>query len=1251
MRKSILFFCIAVFSWGISRAQNEVPSIQTPAVADINKFIDFPVNKGTGVPEISIPLYTIKEPDFSLPVAITYHAGGIKVEEQSSDIGLGWTMDLAGSISRVVRDKPDETGSGYYVDHGSLVTQWHLCTIFNYNPNQQINPEEYDAQNFDKEPDMFYFSVGDFSGRFVFDQNRTIHIIPEQDITIKNNDDQFGSWTITLPNGTQYIFGTYEHTSGHGLITTQDDVKSAWRITQIITPNQHTINFQYQPSGYQDETIEPYQQAVGTFADYNASLVGRVYYNNFSGLQITKITSDLCEMDFNYSTTRRADVKDGYNVFALNNVQIKNVLTGAVQEQYNLYQSYFTSTSVPTINYGWPILGYQALRLRLDSIAELDANNNRLPAYIFSYNKNSPVLNLPYRVSTGRDHWGYYNGVTYNQVLVADPGNASNWLLTPWQNALAYREPDSNFRKAYILDEVKFPTGGTTDYFYESIVEPVTNTIIGGLRVRQITSDPGNGQLPIVKQYAYENPTLTGGFPVYTQVIEETADGCDGPDYNPDAPCANYVNMIYNDPVNTSGSDISSNFVVHGKVTESQPGNGSHEYYYDVDHIDDESNYDEIGTCPYILRYPLLYSGKLLSEIVKDANGNPLTETDYTYTAYNRPAVSNTQEWRTYIKFCDPYLMPYDQLSGGIYLSQKNEISYDPVTGGSVTKTTNYTYGGIPSIQAILNNNAPTIHQFPTAITTTLSDGSQSVTRYKYPLDYQAAIGTPGSSATFDASSNAIQALITQHKIGTAVEELDDRVRNGVESVMKGKLKLFNASTNSLGQTQVSISQIASLNTLNPLPYSGSFFSTITQNGSAYQFSNNSSYQAQLNLNRYDGQNNLLDYTARDGVHKSFIWGYKTNYPIAEITNASAAYCFYTSFEEASGTGITAGGKTGTQCSSNGLQTTLTGLPNGSYVLTWWSYSGGVWALQTSNVSVTNGTYSINLSGQIDEVRFCPAGALMVTYTYSPLFGVTTINDPNNWISYFEYDSFGRLIRSRDQDNNILKQYNYQYQFSPNGNANWQPTGQTRCKPCEANTSYITSTGQAQMKDVNTSSPTYNQLTWVDQGISNSCVMQMANLDWQNTSTPPVCQTDANGMNTGEQLHEQVDMNPCSDTYTNVQWADIGTNTTACPLPTIYAKIQYQNVETFEDGSVYADVYVYFYSDAACTEDYNINTLNVTYQRADPCGSGTTSTTVYCYGSNSQMLDYSDYQSYPSGSRTCTVTYTLLPGPGYIVVH
>jgi YD repeat-containing protein len=73
-----------------------------------------------------------------------------------------------------------------------------------------------------------------------------------------------------------------------------------------------------------------------------------------------------------------------------------------------------------------------------------------------------------------------------------------------------------------------------------------------------------------------------------------------------------------------------------------------------------------------------------------------------------------------------------------------------------------------------------------------------------------------------------------------------------------------------------------------------------------------------------------------------------------------------------------------------------------------------------STVSVTGGA-------AIDELRVCPAGALMTTYTYDPLNGLTSQCDENNRITYYEYDTMGRLRDVKDQDGNVIKTIDYHY--------------------------------------------------------------------------------------------------------------------------------------------------------------------------------------------------------------------------------
>lgn len=107
----IIFGTIA-FSQTNSILDNQTIIGPSPIASSLGKYVDNPVSYFTGTPEISFPLGVVAEKDFILPISLSYHSGGIKVDETPSNIGSGWSLNAGGLITRVVKDQPDDKRKG-----------------------------------------------------------------------------------------------------------------------------------------------------------------------------------------------------------------------------------------------------------------------------------------------------------------------------------------------------------------------------------------------------------------------------------------------------------------------------------------------------------------------------------------------------------------------------------------------------------------------------------------------------------------------------------------------------------------------------------------------------------------------------------------------------------------------------------------------------------------------------------------------------------------------------------------------------------------------------------------------------------------------------------------------------------------------------------------------------------------------------------------------------------------------------------
>ena len=105
----LFFLCFPYFlaeaQYNTFRGQVVPPS---PEVSALAKFADVTISKYSGLPNVSIPIYTISLDDFELPIELVYHHGGIKVEEMAGWAGLGWALNAGGSISRTVKGLSDD---------------------------------------------------------------------------------------------------------------------------------------------------------------------------------------------------------------------------------------------------------------------------------------------------------------------------------------------------------------------------------------------------------------------------------------------------------------------------------------------------------------------------------------------------------------------------------------------------------------------------------------------------------------------------------------------------------------------------------------------------------------------------------------------------------------------------------------------------------------------------------------------------------------------------------------------------------------------------------------------------------------------------------------------------------------------------------------------------------------------------------------------------------------------------------------
>ncbi len=1005
----------------------------TPPSPNAQGFLSYdndPVALYTGLPSVAIPIYTVKCGTLTVPISLSYNSNGFFPLQDAGWVGLGWSLNAGGVVSRIVEGDAD--GS---LASGHNMGQFNLGDSVFENPNVDSFLQKaynmnlhYGNNTFDLAPDIFDAEFNGISGQFFWVNGTPYQISYNKQLNI-SWPSYSSNIVITTEDGTQYTFGSTETTTDNyygGSDSTSQSFTSAWYLTQMVSVQGDTIAFNYTSSTWQ-QVLVPYQ------ASYTASMtLGQPdlgydpnEYLVDPSVSTKVLQSIVCRnsrVSFIPDPAGRTDING--TLPRLREIVVIDSLTGDTVKKNLLSYKYF---GVSTVN---PTL-YERLALKTFSSVNPLITSDSL-TYTFKYMYESDTGGnggFPAKNTYGTDYWGYYNGAIINAGFLPPPSSVYYSPAPPAGVSFSTgvdRDPNLD-SECGLLDTIIYPTGGYTAFQYQQ--NKYHNTQLGargttvsgpGLCLQSTTMFDGINPNPVLqKNYTYlqDNGDTTSG------VMANT------PNYNGPGSFvettytltpADTVTTIYSQYAapNASGGVGGTNPIFYySKVTETMTANGE---THKTDHY--------FTQFPEII--PDVRETKRI-DYINTPNTNVFTPVDQTISNYNYSVLTSVNFATAFIdsENYNIHHSPKTWFAFGfsysnwniywVYPTSQQTTQYD-VNGNSLTTTTNYFFN------TTTRNLAYTETQG--------SDGQTLVKKFKYPEDYTSGI-----------TGN----MVSSHVVGPVIEQETWLKQNSSDSV------LISGAITEYDQTIFKPDTTYAIETTAPI---GSLSNQTTSSGLYSSLVCDAHYVRKGQL-QYDANKNLNVATKANDIPVSYIWDYRHSNPIAEVSNAVQADIAYTSFE-ADGTGnwtFTGGSTpspnclTGDMCYNLGQPAgniTKSGLTSSTtYIVSYWISTNSALSItgtisgypirgKTITIGTTSWTYfehkltgqtslTISGTGYIDELRLYPANAQMITYTYTPLVGVSTKCDADNRATYYQYDAFGRLKVVLDQDRNIIKTIQY----------------------------------------------------------------------------------------------------------------------------------------------------------------------------------------------------------------------------------
>lgn len=832
--------------------------------------------------------------------------------------------------------------------------------------------------------------------------------------------------------------------NGHGLENWGHNISpaqiSAWHITKIedtntgkkidfiyentsSNPNDYGLNHSFYFDGaqksYSYSTIPPNQSLAG--CHYYAPWTN--YENNFllSGSaridvqkkRLKKIIFDEGQISFNYnhegigsaSGIGRPDI---YNGDFLTQIYLKDNNLKTIKS-FNLNYSAFESNyNVGEFNPEGQINPFRYKRLKLISFEEVGK-----PSYKFSYEES---IKLPPVNSFSVDFAGYFNNspdVVSNSDIITNrrspklyyyPNQFEKSLLPFPVSGMSYttipgyfNREANDYAKAWSLNKIEYPTGGYSQYFYElNDFEIFGQTIKGGgIRIAKQILNDGEGNLREIN-YTYKKPNggSSGTMPTIPYFGHPTFEF-----FNVDEHVEqdDFDNMRQFDVVSSAGTttnisdwklsdkanlnaDITSNaFVEYSRTVEKEINNGWKEYLYTSNNLSDFQN-------KYFRAF-----GYYSADIISSFGVGQIRYCMDKFMIANSGFASNIFTDNSYKR---GKLLEENIFNESNQIVKKTKIDY---TDFLISNSYGYHQGFTKPLytqseehnltRLITAGKKYKIAQFlPTKKTVSLYDalGQESKTIADFTYNPNGLLKT---NTVLDSKGDIniekyyypTDVLTTNSLPGEVLTSQDKATYDLMSSAGKNNIatpiQIENYTNATLKNTNRRIFNVFDTTSNIVLPQTLKFSK------------GNNAFQNQYVISSYEsGTGNPTELSRENGKKTVFIWGYNKNKLIARLENISL---------------------------STISASTITSLQNASN-------------LDIDNCK-TSSCKEEQLRTQLNNLRILYPNAMITTYTYDPLIGVTSTTDERGRTIYYEYDQYNRLIMVKDHDGNIVSENKYNY--------------------------------------------------------------------------------------------------------------------------------------------------------------------------------------------------------------------------------